>query len=402
MKTEMLDGIEEANVVLYGILPNGNPVASVADLTDNAGNYVFADALPVGSDYTLAPEKDDNPLNGVTTYDLVLISKHILGIEPFDSPFKMIAADANKSGSITTFDIVEFRKLILGIYTEMPSNTSWRFVDKAYTFPNLANPFEELFPETKSVQNMQMANLNDDFVGVKIGDVNNSVIPNALASSEERSVGTVYFDVNDRNVKAGDIVEVKMTASEKVAGYQFTLNLNGLEVMDVMPGENMGKENFATFTNAITASVNADAGEFGFRFRATRAGLLSQMISLGNAITRTEGYTAVNGDLAKKDLTLRFNGANGSTLAGVGFELLQNAPNPAKSFTNISFYLPEAAEATLTITNAEGRVIKLMKGEFAKGFSTVTLQREELETGILFYQLDTPTHSATKKMIVVE
>jgi hypothetical protein len=25
-----------------------------------------------------------------------------------------------------------------------------------------------------------------------------------------------------------------------------------------------------------------------------------------------------------------------------------------------------------------------------------------LETGILFYQLDTPTHSATKKMIVVE
>jgi hypothetical protein len=70
----------------------------------------------VAADFTITPVKDDNPLNGVTTYDLVLMSKHILGIEPLGSPYKMIAADANKSNSITTFDIVELRKLILGIY----------------------------------------------------------------------------------------------------------------------------------------------------------------------------------------------------------------------------------------------------------------------------------------------
>ena len=50
-------------------------------------------------DYLVTPFKDDNFLNGVTTYDLVLISKHNLGIEPLDSPYKMVAADANKSGS---------------------------------------------------------------------------------------------------------------------------------------------------------------------------------------------------------------------------------------------------------------------------------------------------------------
>jgi hypothetical protein len=223
----MQDAIEEANLLLFGVMPNGTPSAPVSDLTDNAGNFIFANVLPVGADYVLAPEKDDNPLNGVTTYDLVLISKHILGLEPFDSPYKMIAADANKSGSITTFDIVEFRKLILGIYSEMPNNTSWRFVDQAYAFPNQLNPFQEAFPETKSVVDMQMANLNDNFVGVKIGDVNNTVVPNSLVSSDERSVGTLYFDLTDRDVKAGDVIEVKMTASEKVAGYQFTLNLKG-------------------------------------------------------------------------------------------------------------------------------------------------------------------------------
>jgi len=402
LKTEMDEGVEEANVVLFGTLPNGAPAPTVSDLTDNLGNFMFVNALPVGSDYVVAPEKDDNPLNGVTTYDLVLISKHILGIEPFDSPYKMIAADANKSGSITSFDIVEFRKLILGIYNELPSNTSWRFVDKYYAFPNLLNPFQELFPETKSVQNMQMANLNEDFVGVKIGDVNNSVVPNSLVGADDRSLGTIYFDADDRNVKAGEIVEVKMTASEKVAGYQFTMDLNGLEVLVVLPGDNMGKENFATFANAITGSVNADAAEFAIRFRATRAGQLSQMIGLGNSITRTEGYALANGEVTKKELALRFKSPTGTTISGAGFELLQNAPNPAKGFTNISFFLPESAEATLTISNSDGKMVKMMKGEFVKGFNTITLQRADLESGILFYQLDTPTHSATKKMIVVE
>ncbi|MBK7937144.1 MAG: hypothetical protein IPJ82_08605 [Lewinellaceae bacterium] len=99
----------------------------------------------------MTPTKDDNPLNGVSTYDLVLISKHILGLEPLNSPYKMIAADANKSNSITTFDIVEIRKLILGIYNELPNNTSWRFVDKDYVFPQPTNPFATTFPETKSV-----------------------------------------------------------------------------------------------------------------------------------------------------------------------------------------------------------------------------------------------------------
>ena len=402
LKTEENEGVEEANVQLFAIPANGAPVQASTDMTDNLGQFVFANTLPVGSDYILAPEKDDNPLNGVTTYDLVLISKHILGLEPLNSPYKMIAADANKSGSITTFDIVELRKLILGIYNELPANTSWRFVDKDYAFPNPLNPFQDQFPETKTVQDMQLHNLEDDFVGVKVGDVNNSVVPNSLVEADDRSVGTLYFDVEDRAVKAGEILEVKMTASEKVAGYQFTMGMNGLQALEVLPGENMSRENFAMFGEAVTGSVNNEAGEFAIRFRATRNGQLSQMLGLGNSITRTEAYSEENGHVQKKEVMLRFNSANGSTLAGAGFELLQNAPNPTKGFTNISFNLPEAADATLTITNAEGKVVRRYFGNFAKGMNTITLQRADLEAGILFYQLDTPTHSATKKMIVVE
>ncbi|MBK6931828.1 MAG: hypothetical protein IPH12_13575 [Saprospirales bacterium] len=119
------------------------------DITDAQGACNLA-GIPLLGDFTLTPGKDNDPLNGVSTFDLVLINKHILGLEPLNTPYRMIAADANNSRSITTFDIVELRKLILGIYTELPNNTSWRFVDKAYQFPNANNPFQTLFPETKT------------------------------------------------------------------------------------------------------------------------------------------------------------------------------------------------------------------------------------------------------------
>ena len=87
--------------------------------------------------FRVTPAKNDDWLNGVSTFDLTLIDKHILGVEYLNSPYKIIAADVNKSNTVTTYDMVELRKLILGIYTEIPGNTSWRFVDKDHIFPDL-------------------------------------------------------------------------------------------------------------------------------------------------------------------------------------------------------------------------------------------------------------------------
>ncbi|MCB0530412.1 MAG: hypothetical protein KDC65_18165, partial [Saprospiraceae bacterium] len=163
LKTEDQDGIEAANVQLQA-----GPL-NLFGLTDDQGLFAFNSVPP--SPCTLTPLKDDNPLNGVSTYDLVLISKHILGFEPLDSPYKMIAADANRSNSITTFDIVQLRKLILGIFSELPDNTSWRFVDKAFVFPNPANPFETAFPESISGKGPHAVAPVHDFIGLKVGDV---------------------------------------------------------------------------------------------------------------------------------------------------------------------------------------------------------------------------------------
>ena len=410
LKTEMDEGVEDANVNLQGTLPGGT-TTSTFDMTDDQGAYLFPSVLPPASNYTLTPTKDDNPLNGVSTYDLVLITRHILGLEPLNSPYKMIAADANKSNSITTFDVVEIRKLILGIYNDFPANTSWRFVDAAYDFPVPDNPWSTQFPETKSVVDVQTHQLNDDFVGVKIGDVNNTVIANSLITTDDRSGGTLLFDVDDRRVKAGETFTVTFKAAEKVRGYQFTMTFDGLKVVDVVPGNHMSAGNFGIFERALTTSMDVPpsaAGEtmtFSVTFRAEKAGKLSEMLGVSSRITRAEAYQERNDGnysnyLNLLDVALRFNNGKTSAVSGVGFELYQNQPNPFVNRTAITFHLPEAAEATVTVRDETGRLMWTQKGDYAKGYNTVTLDRALLNTtGVLYYTVETAQHAATKMMI---
>jgi hypothetical protein len=69
--------------------------------------------------YTITPSKDGDDWCGVSTFDLVVISRHILGVQTFTSDYQYVAADINKSNSVTTFDVVELRKLILFIYNRV-------------------------------------------------------------------------------------------------------------------------------------------------------------------------------------------------------------------------------------------------------------------------------------------
>ena len=375
-------------------------------MTGNDGQYGFA--VTTGGDYTVTPVKDVDPLNGVTTFDLVLITKHILGVQSLDSPYKMIAADANKSKSITTFDLVQLRKLILFIDTEFPANTSWRFVDKAYVFPDPTNPWVEEFPEVINFNNVTADELDSDFIAVKVGDVNGSAQPNFASSAEDRTVtGSLVFDIDDVELENGALYTVNFKARDfNVLGYQFTLNYDrtALEFVQVEPAL-ANNDNFGLTLldkGAITTSwnennVKLENGEvvFSLTFKANRKVKLSEALSVNSRFTPAEAYKP-NGDLL--DVELAFNGA----LAGT-FELYQNTPNPFSAETVIGFNLPQASTATLTITDVSGKVVKVLTGDYAKGYNEIKLKRSELPAGgIFYYQLDTPTDSATKMMLLVD
>ena len=123
-------------------------------------------------------------------------------------------------------------------------------------------------------------------------------------SADDRTAGTLLFDVEDRDVKAGEEVVVNFKATEKVTGYQFTMNFAGLEVVDVTPGADMSLANFGVFADAITTSFDADVtGEFAVKFRATQAGKLSSMLGVSSRVTKAEAYSK-GGD--RLDVAFRF------------------------------------------------------------------------------------------------
>jgi len=151
--------------------------ATATAVTDLSGNYSFAN-VPASGNYSITPAKDTNDLNGITTVDMALISKHILGIEPFNSPWKIIAADVNKNNSVTATDIVENRKLILGLTSSFGLNTSWRFFPATTVFSDVTQPFLNVpIAENILISNLQADQNGLNFKGVKIGDTNNTADP---------------------------------------------------------------------------------------------------------------------------------------------------------------------------------------------------------------------------------
>jgi hypothetical protein len=168
--------LTEAGEPVAGVPVAISGQASTIDTTDADGLFFFSNIIS-GLDYTFTPKLDEAPLNGVSTFDMILISRHILGVQPLNSPYKRIAADTNGSGHITALDLIQLRRMILGIENGFDQVDSWRFVDAAYTFPDPANPWAEEFPEVIHLDNLSMAfNTDQDFIAIKIGDVNGDAV----------------------------------------------------------------------------------------------------------------------------------------------------------------------------------------------------------------------------------
>lgn len=145
-------------------------------INTNSNSNSFFQPVRKGAPYHLiTPSKSSDPLNGVSTFDLIQIQKHILNIKTFDSPYQYIAADINRSGAITTLDLIQLRKVILGIDANFANNGSWRFINADHIFQNPNDPLKEYLPETIRLGLLYNRH-NVEFIGIKIGDLNNSAI----------------------------------------------------------------------------------------------------------------------------------------------------------------------------------------------------------------------------------
>ena len=387
--------------------------------------------LTLGQNYTVKASRNDNPLNGVSTFDIALISKHILGITPLTSPYKIIAADVNKDGEVSAADMLLMRKLILRTTKTFPNNESWRFVNKNYVFQNPEEPFYEDFSEVASFNNLPLS-AQADFVALKVGDVNGTVQPatftggGAGGSSYSQSENLI-FEVEDKDLKKGEAYKITFkTNNLKTVGFQFTLNYTeGVNLERIEKGNlpDFGENNFEKFKNAVATSWNGIMGmdtveAFSIIVKAQQDVRLSDILTISSNITTTESFD-ISGNLAGVELRFFLRNPFEKKLEKPGnrsintsshqdngskehFTLYQNVPNPFQSETKISFNVLTETQATLTIYDISGKLLKTFNKRCVKGYNEIYVQREELNaTGVLFYRLETPTQAAVKKMILM-
>lgn len=171
--TEDGDSVPGVTVTLSGSV-------DATAITGSNGLYNFF--VKQGGSYTVAPSKANDVVtnNGVTTFDITLMRRHILNNLRFDSPYKVIAADVNNSGAVSTADIPQTRIVVLNNTAKFPGGRLWEFVnsDHQFTEPlpgNSYNPFP--FPKTRTYTGIATPQLHQNFIGVKLGDVNGSWNP---------------------------------------------------------------------------------------------------------------------------------------------------------------------------------------------------------------------------------
>jgi len=332
-----------------------------------------------------------------------MIQRHILGLETITSPYKLVAADINNDQIINGIDLVELRKLILGVYTELPQNDSWRFVN---TSMSMDAQYPWPLNEIRMIFGLANDMMQEDFIGVKVGDINGSAITNINEVSTSKSTATALgISYQDKTYVEGEHVTMQFTTDEIVnlSGLQFTLNTAGLEVVNVTAnGLDVSEENYAVLSeDKMTFSWNTSNSFTGnelftVHFKATNTGKLSQNVSLTSDTTPAEAYAG--NDLRIIPITLI-----GQDNSEQEFALYQNTPNPVRGTTNISFNLPKSSKVTLTITDVAGKLVYTESGMFQSGLNSVSIDVDELNTtGVFYYKLATDENSASMKMIVLK
>lgn len=400
VKTETQQSVEEVKVELSATDP--------FEMTDAQGNYAFEN-MPAGGDYNVLPSKDDDHLNGVSTLDLILIQRHILGIEELDSPYQLIAADVNSSEDINGIDLVELRKLILGIYEEFPDNTSWRFVDAEYKFADATNPWLSTIAESYGIINLSM-DMDIDFVGVKIGDVNGDLTLNAQANAVgTRSSGApLVMEYDGIKVTKGEevVVPFYFRNYEQVSGWQTTMEWDAdkLELVDLISktpfipvNHNLesAKDGLITMSQAGNKAEDKSKEEvvFELRFKVKEDIDLSTALELTSAITVAEGYRGYD---QKVDLRL-------DTRVSEESEIISVTPNPWITMTEVNFYIAQEGEGIWEFYDVNGRKLHRVTDEYTAGLHTLILTREQINaTGVIYAKLTTDQSVAEYKMIIVD
>ncbi|OJJ14737.1 hypothetical protein BKI52_41620 [marine bacterium AO1-C] len=397
IKTPNNEPVKDASLVLVNNADNSSVTA-----TSNAeGNYSIG-GLSAG-DYTLIPNKNQSSVtNGVNVGDLLIIQRHILGYAELDSPYKMIAADVDLSGTIDLIDLAKIRRVILGMDTEFAKN--WRFILSNYTFSNPHSPFHEGVPEFTFIH-VNNDIVNQSFIAVKSGDVSGDANPQLRTTGEALTLTTPK-----QQTFTGEVIRIPVMVEanyNQIAALQGTLEFDsqilkyqGLEAAGLSFKANHLNTNLASqgsiafvYNDSQGQAIDLDNGKVLFYLNFEVIGQTNQStaVRLTSQIAKTEAFNGKTNTMQSLQLN-----AGEVTITEPQVAIF---PNPAKRF-HITFGVQNnQSKVSFSLRNLQGQIVGRQQKTFNQGQQQLDWQ-PNVAPGTYFLIIETPQAKFTRKVMV--
>jgi hypothetical protein len=383
-----------------------NAEETIEHMSDLSGTYKLDTYEQSG--YTVSGQKLDNsPLTeAVTTLDIIKTRSHILRKEEFVSPYQWVAADVNDSKSITALDLVEMRKVILGINPAFQSGLDWLIIPEAYDLTDDPFSYQTSMDITLSDQDQDL-----NFIGVKVGDVDNSWSGQGGARKSKD-----YLALSMENLVLNDaLIEIPVVVSEynDIRGYQFSITWDPNELAydgttsELLEGffnDQMADNGVLTTMwderDGRTEVLIAGQTLFTLKFRTLREDAISQ-VDINSSATQ-----AIAIDEKLNILSIRAVPAhvNLEELRNGKLEMFQNIPNPFEYGTQIDFKITKPGLAIFTIINTLGEIVYIHEENYESGIHSISWDRSQglrsIAPGMYLYRLESNGEEVVKKMLI--
>lgn len=363
--------------------------------TDSMGGFDLP-TIEEDTSAILQYHKADDLSDGLSTLDLVLIQRHILGLSPLEQSCQWLAADINDDQRISGADIVYLRKLILGIDGELPNGgRPWRF------FADTNKSTTDLEVPRHADQHLWNGQDSIAMLAAKVGDVNYSATAyGAGLSPRTASLDLVYNITKDQ--KGALYIDISAKDAITIQGLQMEIELpRDYEASSIISGALQVTANhyyvyhrdgktFLRLSWSADAPKRLDDSETLFTISSSTPNEASDVTVL--QLTADFDAEAYDKSLAPRSITLREGRAT-------GFEVSQNFPNPFAHETTIAIHTPSEGMITIEVYRPDAKLITSKKIWTDGGHTEYIFKDLDNQNGVLLYCIRWQGQQVCRRML---